>query len=217
MQLARSLERRIEQLVDGLAGKLFRGRVHPLELATRLARHADLNLSDGPTGLVAPNAYSLRLHPSDLAETPVALTRRLEQVVEELAAGHGWRLQGPAHVRVRVDATVPPGTVELRSSIIRGAPHPWGHLTELNGARRLPLRYNRLLVGRADDCDARLSDPEVSRHHALVWREGDSAWVEDLASSNGTLVNGEPVRGVAAIQSGDVVGFGHATFAYRQG
>ena len=52
----------------------------------------------------------------------------------------------------------------------------------------------RLLVGRCDGCDVVLSDSTVSRWHArLVWRDG--AWiVQDLDSTNGTLVNGRPVQ-----------------------
>jgi FHA domain len=50
-----------------------------------------------------------------------------------------------------------------------------------------------LLVGRYHACDVVLSDRSVSRRHArLTFRDGN--WVlRDLDSTNGTLLNGEPV------------------------
>ncbi len=51
----------------------------------------------------------------------------------------------------------------------------------------------RLVIGRGEDCDLRLAHESVSRRHAVL--SGDGAWhIEDLASSNGTFVDGVPVR-----------------------
>jgi hypothetical protein len=50
-----------------------------------------------------------------------------------------------------------------------------------------------LLVGRHQGCDVVLDDPSVSRRHALL-RFRDGHWIlRDLESTNGSLVNGEPV------------------------
>jgi FHA domain len=66
---------------------------------------------------------------------------------------------------------------------------------------------DRLLVGRHPACDVLVTDPSVSRRHAqLTFRDG--VWVlQDLASMNGTAVNGERV-GRTALHSGDVVELG---------
>lgn len=65
----------------------------------------------------------------------------------------------------------------------------------------------RLLVGRHPACDVVVVDPTVSRRHAqLTFRDG--VWVlQDLASSNGTTVNGERV-GRTTLHSGDIVELG---------
>ena len=60
---------------------------------------------------------------------------------------------------------------------------------QLVGSLHFSLVDNRNLIGRADDCDIVLAEPEVSRHHAVVFREGGSLWVADLHSANGTTVN----------------------------
>jgi FHA domain len=59
-----------------------------------------------------------------------------------------------------------------------------------------------LLVGRHHRCDVVLDDPTVSRRHArLVFRDG--TWVlQDLESTNGTVVNGTLV-GRCALRPGD--------------
>jgi hypothetical protein len=61
---------------------------------------------------------------------------------------------------------------------------------------------DELLVGRHPRCDVVLSAPDVSRHHArLNFRDG--RWIlRDLESTNGTLLNGEPV-GRCVLQPGD--------------
>lgn len=65
-----------------------------------------------------------------------------------------------------------------------------------------------LLVGRHPACDVVLADDSVSRRHAqLTFRDG--VWVlQDLASTNGTTVNGERV-GRAALRAGDIVALGN--------
>lgn len=69
----------------------------------------------------------------------------------------------------------------------------------------------RILIGRSPDSQIVLSDPRLSRTHAMVWSNNDGMWeVKDLGARAGILVNGEPVerRVLAAgdrIQVGDTI------------
>jgi len=67
------------------------------------------------------------------------------------------------------------------------------------------------LIGRASACDICLGDETVSRHHArLFFRDGE--WiVQDLNSTNGTLLNGRPV-GRAQLRPGDLIQFADQAF-----
>lgn len=47
-----------------------------------------------------------------------------------------------------------------------------------------------------------LESPAVSRYHARIYRRGRSLEIEDCASSNGTLVNGNRVK-TATLRPGD--------------
>ncbi len=64
-------------------------------------------------------------------------------------------------------------------------------------ARVVPLPDGReMVVGRDPDCDLVIEDDRVSRRHAILVADG-SAWsITDLASKNGTLVDGVPVTSV---------------------
>jgi hypothetical protein len=64
-----------------------------------------------------------------------------------------------------------------------------------------------LVIGRHYDCDVVLTDPSVSRRHArIVFRDG--SWIlQDLASTNGTKVNGAGV-GRCVIRPGDHLALG---------
>jgi pSer/pThr/pTyr-binding forkhead associated (FHA) protein len=76
---------------------------------------------------------------------------------------------------------------------------------ETRGAREIPLKGEEFLLGRGSDCDLRLSDSDVSRHHCLIRLRGDEAILVDLGSSNGTFLNGRRVRSQAAMQTGDEI------------
>jgi hypothetical protein len=92
----------------------------------------------------------------------------------------------------------------VRAAVPRGrsSPSPPPLLLALDRAAG-----ERLLVGRHPACDVVLGDPSVSRRHAqLTFRDG--AWVlQDLASTNGTAVNGARV-GRTAQHAGDIVTLG---------
>jgi pSer/pThr/pTyr-binding forkhead associated (FHA) protein len=47
---------------------------------------------------------------------------------------------------------------------------------------------DEMSLGRNPDNDIVISDPRASRHHARVTRRGESFFLEDLTSSNGTFV-----------------------------
>lgn len=83
-------------------------------------------------------------------------------------------------------------------------------LLEVRQPGRKPLVlvvHDAVELGR--DCDGLLLlDPEVSRRHAAVRRAGDTMTIEDLGSTNGTTLNGEPVKGPTPMTTADVARVG---------
>ncbi len=72
----------------------------------------------------------------------------------------------------------------------------------------------QLTVGREADNDVALLDPKVSRHHALIRRDGERFVLADLGSSNGTFVNGERIAAPAALEDGDVIVIGDVELVF---
>ena len=64
------------------------------------------------------------------------------------------------------------------------------------------------IIGRSPGARLSLPYPEVSERHAILMLRGMSATIEDLKSSNGTFVNGEPIEGPVELKSDTVVSIG---------
>jgi pSer/pThr/pTyr-binding forkhead associated (FHA) protein len=70
-------------------------------------------------------------------------------------------------------------------------------------------------IGRDERADLQLPDKAISRRHAALRIEGETAVVEDLGSRNGTYVNGEPVEDPRRLREGDSLQLGATTLEVR--
>ncbi|MBR9814620.1 FHA domain-containing protein [bacterium] len=92
-----------------------------------------------------------------------------------------------------------------------------GKLTVMNGAktiRTVELEAERTTIGRHPDNDIQLQDNAVSGKHAVVMTILSDSFLEDLNSTNGTLVNGRQVA-KHPLADGDVVTLGQHTLRYE--
>lgn len=81
------------------------------------------------------------------------------------------------------------------------------YLTFIKGPRLgqlLPLDKEKMTVGRSPDCDLWIEDSAISRQHFCLFIKGNRVEIEDLESTNGTYVNGEPVK-KALLADGDKI------------
>ena len=72
-----------------------------------------------------------------------------------------------------------------------------------------------LTLGRANENDLSVDDPEMSRKHAVFKRSREGCAVEDMGTSNGTAVNGQTVQR-AVLKHGDVVKIGEVEITYAE-
>ncbi len=79
-------------------------------------------------------------------------------------------------------------------------------------AHVLSLGAAPVQIGRSPANDLALGDVSLSRHHASVWTRGNTVWIADHGSTNGTQVNGVPVKGACPLNDGDLVQLGNATY-----
>lgn len=215
MNVVRGLERRLERLLEGVAGRVFSGRLHPSEIAGRLAREADFARFDHDTGPATANQYTLLFNRRDLDGNPDELAESLTDELGRYTAEHGLRLEGPSRVRIETSDRVPAGTLSCHAEVAPGRLPPWAKL--IGPAGTLEVGHNRAVVGRGEEADVRIPAQSVSRRHALIWREGGRAWLRDMGSSNGTTLDGvavhdEPVN----LEAGSMVAFAGQQFRWME-
>ena len=120
--------------------------------------------------------------------------------------------------RPRLGATLPPAAVSPRQAgpvrrLTAGMPR-----AGVAARRAAPLQFprgdgNLFSIGRDASCDLLIADMTVSRVHARLERTPDGWLLTDLASTNGTRVNGWRVRGRVPVRAGDLVSFGTAEYS----
>ncbi|HWT24475.1 MAG TPA: FHA domain-containing protein [Solirubrobacteraceae bacterium] len=72
------------------------------------------------------------------------------------------------------------------------------------------------LLGRGDQADIVLEDSFASARHARLVPHGDVMVLEDLGSTNGTYLNGEPLRGPQPLHVGDRIRIGDSEFTFER-
>lgn len=79
-------------------------------------------------------------------------------------------------------------------------------------SQQISLPCGAYLVGRGVDCPIRLKDSSVSELHAKLILAPAGAWIEDVGSSNGTLVNSSPITGSVQLSPSAIVSVGNTIF-----
>ena len=72
------------------------------------------------------------------------------------------------------------------------------------------------VLGRGDQSDIQLEDSFASTSHARLVPQGDVVVLEDLGSTNGTYLNGEPLRGPQPLHVGDRIRIGDSEFTFER-
>jgi hypothetical protein len=79
------------------------------------------------------------------------------------------------------------------------------------------LDHDRLTIGRDPNNDIVINDPQVSRQHARIRRQGGLTVIEDMGSTNGTFVNGMRLANPHTLATGDSISLGDAvTLTYHE-
>ncbi|MGH2925231.1 MAG: FHA domain-containing protein [Solirubrobacterales bacterium] len=84
----------------------------------------------------------------------------------------------------------------------------------LDAGERFDL-FGGLSIGRSTDADVRIEDRYASGIHARVYSRGATYYVEDMNSTNGTLLNGERLDGEAELKDLDQLRIGGTEFRFE--
>ena len=153
-----------------------------------------------------------------------SLREELQDYLAEHARRERYVLLTPPRVKLESDADLDVGVFGIATRLVRGgkaapgatmvykpvatpppdedgadaAPEPAAEVRPAAAltiaGRRHELDGDRTVIGRSRDCDIQVSDPNVSRRHAEVRRDGGSYLLVDLDSTNGIEVGGKRVK-----------------------
>jgi len=79
--------------------------------------------------------------------------------------------------------------------------------------KEVPLTKDRTTIGRRSHNDLVIDNLAISGEHAVLSRSGDDRYLEDLGSTNGTTVNGQPVKRHLLV-GGDIIEIGKYRLKY---
>jgi len=208
----RSIERRLESLVEGVFARAFRSGLRPVELGRRLMREMDDHRTVGVSGrTMVPNHFTVQLGPDDaagFANVSSSLVRELCDLVREHAREEGYGFMGPVGVELVTDPDRRAGTFAIIAELREGAGGTGAGSLTMPTGDRVTLADTVTRVGRLPDCGVQLVDASVSRYHAEIRAKGEGFAVVDLGSTNGTRVNGVRVT-ERDLRDGDELSFGN--------
>jgi hypothetical protein len=170
----------------------------------------------GLHGLIAPNRFTVRLSESDRVRFEafeVALVRELADAARAHARDESYAFLGQVSVHLETDLALNPGQCTVTGEIMADPDGRVGTLVTGDG-RRIPVAEQPVVIGRLSSCDIPLGDPQVSRRHAEVRRDTEGFCLFDLGSTNGTVVNGVPIR-ERRLADGDELRIGSATIRFE--
>jgi hypothetical protein len=237
-------EDRIGSALEGAFAGMFRSPVQPVEIAKALGRAMDDGRTIGVGRVYAPLAYTVALSPEDAAKYgsfTATLAGELSTYLTGQARERNYQLTTVPTISFAVHDDLRLGrfrvSAELGASGSTGDDEaaPGSGVEEVGSWREerhspaddlatvtvgdhehdVLLQGERVLVGRLAGCAICLGDANVSREHAAFVPVGDGWAIEDLGSTNGTLLNGEPVAR-ALLHDGDVIEIGLSRLTFHE-
>lgn len=240
MSILSDFEDRVGGALEGAFAGMFRSPVQPVEIAKTLGRAMDDGKTIGVGRVYAPLGYTVALSPEDaenFGPFTTTLSGELATYLTGRARERNYHLTDTPKVsfivhddlrlgRFRVSAVLAvPEAEEIASPERRSESagewtedirNPADDLATVTvGDHDVLLQGERVLVGRLASCAVRLADANASREHAAFVHVGDDWAIEDLDSTNGTLLDGEPVAR-ALLHDGDVIEVGLTRLIFHE-
>jgi hypothetical protein len=229
MGVLKDFESRLERGIEGFFKAAFRSGLQPVELAKRILREMERSKNVGVRDVWVPNRYTLRISAEDrerFSNMEGALIRELENAVVEGARENGYALVARPEVVFDTDDQLKRGDVEIDAELTEATGPPQeaapgkgspadAVLVLPDNSKEWPISGDRAVIGRLSGSEVELEDPGTSRRHAEIRRRGDDYVVVDLGSTNGTLLNDNPVK-EATLTDGDRITIGRTVLEFRR-
>ncbi len=216
MGLLDSFEKGLERAVNGAFAKTFKSGLQPVEITAALRRELDTKAAVvSRDRILVPNKFTVRLSTVDydrMNGLGPALIQELVELVQRHATAQRYSFAGGISVALAEDPRLSTGMIDIQSTNVQGAV-TWTPVLEINGTRH-PITHSRTVIGRGSDADITVDDTGISRRHVEILWDGTRAQVNDLGSTNGSLLNGNPVAR-AALPPDSVIDIGRTRIVFR--
>lgn len=216
MGILDNFERGLERAVNGAFAKTFRSGLQPVELTSALRKEMDTKAAVvARDRVLAPNRFVLRLSSADykrMRSMGATLTDELVAFAQGHATGQHYQFAGGLSIELQEDQNISVGMLQIDSENVKGEV-AWTPVLDVNG-RHYPLASARTVVGRGSEADITVDDTGISRRHVMITWDGHRAQVEDLGSTNGSKLDGQPVT-KALLEPESVITIGRTRIMFR--
>ena len=216
MGILDNFERGLERVVNGAFAKTFKSGLQPLEVTAALRRELDTKAAVvSRDRILVPNRFRVRLSASDyerMTGLGPALIDEFTQLVQQHATAQHYQFAGGISITLTADPAVTQGLVQIDSGSVKGTVR-WTPVLDVAG-KRYPILKSRTIIGRGSDADITVDDTGISRKHVEVLWDGTRAQVNDLGSTNGSLLNGEKVN-KAPLAPDSIIDIGRTRIVFR--
>lgn len=216
MGLLDNFEKGLERAVNGAFAKTFKSGLQPVEITAALRRELDTKAAVvARDRILVPNTFTVRLSRSDYERMvglgPTLVDELVQQVQAHAAAQH-YSFAGGISIDLSEDPSLSAGMLDIRSGNVQGTV-AWTPVLEINGKRH-PILHSHTVIGRGSDADITVDDTGISRRHVEILWDGTRAQVNDLGSTNGSKLNGNPVA-KAPLPPDSVIDIGRTRIVFR--
>ncbi len=216
MGILDSFEKGLERVVNGAFAKTFKSGLQPLEVTAALRRELDTKAAVvSRDRILVPTDFVVRLAPGDyqrMSELGPALIDEFTQLVQRHASAQHYSFAGGISIRLQQDPAQSEGVVRIDSVNLKGEV-TWTPVLDIAG-KRYPITKSRTVIGRGSDADITIDDTGTSRQHIEILWDGKRGQVNDLGSTNGSKLNGEPIT-KAPLPPDSVIEIGRTRIAFR--
>lgn len=231
----RQLETRLQTLIEVDLLKILPGKKVNDTIVQKLAAAIQLNtISLGDDSIVAPDVYTLLLHPttSENWKNPQLLAVLLHSITT-VAQEAGFRFTISPTITVSTDEKIPLNDAQVVASHriksmadTNATPLDTGSLEDsskmpenafliVEGVKVFPLVLPVVNIGRRLDNQLIIDDPRVSRNHAQLRTIKGRYVAFDLNSTGGTFVNGQRTS-QTVLYPGDVISLAGVALIFGQ-
>lgn len=216
MGILDNFEKGLERVVNGAFAGSSKSGLQPLDVTAALRSELDTKaVVVSRDRILVPNQFIVRMSENDYARMNAhgpALIDEFTQLVQQHATAQHYAFAGGISITLQQDTGVRDGRVRIDSVNVKGEV-AWTPVLDIGG-KRYPITKGRTIIGRGSEADVTVDDTGTSRKHVEILWDGTRGQVNDLGSTNGSKLNGQPLS-KAPLPPDSVIEIGRTRIVFR--